>query len=70
MKPLDGHAELADATTRNLCGYLNALADLGHPKTALAVLNDGPRLKVFEQSMQQALQEQPGAWFAIQVVTL
>ena len=46
LKPLRPEAVFADPRHRLLAGYLAALADLAHPKQALRVLEDTPRLQV------------------------
>ena len=46
LKPLRPEAVLADPRKQVLAGYLAALADLAHPKQALRILGDTPRLQV------------------------
>ena len=53
-------AALQDPTMRMLCCLANTLADLAHPKAALRVLADLPRLSAYEAAIQAALQERPG----------
>ena len=60
LQQLDRAAVLQDSTTRMLCGLANTLADLAHPKAALPLLADLPRLSAYEAAIQDALQERPG----------
>ena len=57
---LDKAAALQDPTTRMLCGLANTLADLAHPKAALPLLADLPRLSAYEAAIQDVLLERPG----------
>jgi hypothetical protein len=45
---------------RSLCGLVNAFADLAHPKAALPLLRDAPRLSAYKAATEALLSEQPG----------
>jgi hypothetical protein len=46
LKPVQAEKVLADPKNRMLASYLTSLADLAHPKQALRILEDLPRLQV------------------------
>ena len=51
LQPLRPEGVLADPRKQVLAGYLAALADLAHPKQALRILEDAPRLQVGGQAV-------------------
>ena len=61
LRHLDRAAALQDPRVRMLCGLANALADLAHPKAALGLLRDMPRLSAYRLAIHAALSGQPGA---------
>lgn len=61
LRHLDRAAALQDPRVRMLCGMANALADLAHPKAALGLLRDMPRLSAYRLAIHAALSGQPGA---------
>ena len=60
LQPLRPESVLADPRRQVLAGYLAALADLAHPKQALRILEDVPRLQVGERA-----EEQGGFWLVL-----
>jgi predicted RNA methylase len=61
LRPLDPADVEADPKRRLLLSFVNALADLAHPKAALRTLGDAPRLAAFERGAAAALSARPGA---------
>ena len=58
LKLLHPESLLRDPRSRLLLNYLNALADLAHPKQALPILVDAERLAAYQQGIQAAVAEQ------------
>ncbi|GAB4824134.1 hypothetical protein N2152v2_011180 [Parachlorella kessleri] len=55
LKPISQAAVLRDPKRRLLVSYLGALADLAHPRQALALLMDDRRAGAYQQALQAAV---------------
>lgn len=58
---MDPSTATRDPKRATLLAYISSLADLSHPKTALRILEDAPRLGAFQSALKKALEERPGA---------
>ncbi|KAK9863942.1 hypothetical protein WJX84_003683 [Apatococcus fuscideae] len=55
LRPLDKVKVFRDPRKRMLADYVNALADLAHPKMALTILHDEARVLSYERAIQEAV---------------
>ena len=55
LRPLDKVKVFRDPRKRMLADYVNALADLAHPKMALTILHDKARVLSYEWAIQEAV---------------
>ncbi len=60
LRPLQKAMVLKDPRKRMLADYLNALADLAHPKAALPILHDEARVLSYEHAIQEAVRRHEG----------
>ena len=51
---------MRDPRKRMLADYVNALADLAHPKSVLPILHDEARVRSYEHAIQDALRRHEG----------
>ncbi|KAK9863045.1 hypothetical protein WJX84_000363 [Apatococcus fuscideae] len=60
LRPVDRSRIFRDPRRRMLADYINALADLAHPKAALPILQDDARILSYERAVQEAVARHQG----------
>lgn len=65
LRPADRVKLFKDPRRRMLADYVNALADLAHPKAALPILQDEPRILSYEHALREAVARHKGKHLSV-----